>query len=241
MKKIISVLTIICLVLLSSTFTPNDAFAEINSEKECSTCQKDSVQDAINILEEQGTEVIQEVSKKSKEKAIFIVENDNTNQSRNKIISNYLKQGFKKVEKAQSFVEFKNLVDQGIIYENIMSYTVHYYNQKQQKIVSEVFWIDMKNEKILTSTLTSFNLDNENGVILDVFKDQPINSMQDNYIIQARGFTFNGVSFACGMSGLIACASMCAGLHFIPLVGVGVGVTCDFLCGTAFAAGCSIS
>ncbi|WP_427108645.1 putative immunity/bacteriocin fusion bifunctional protein [Lysinibacillus xylanilyticus] len=244
MKKFINILTVVCLALFSSVFISEDANAEINSGKECSTCQKeDAVQDAINFLEKQGTEVIQEVSKNSQEKAKFIVESDDTNQKGNSIISTYLNQGFKKAEAAQTFVEFKDLEDQGIIYEDIMNYTIHYYNEDQETVISENIWIDMKEEKILASTLTSLNLNNKDGEILDTFNVGKVEKDKSSNLVQARGtnFEFNGVSFACGMSGLIACASMCVGLHFIPGVGLVVGGTCDFLCGAAFAAGCSIS
>ena len=245
MKKLINILTVVCLALFSSAFISEDANAEVNSGKECSTCQKEyAVQDAINFLEKQGTEVIQDVSKKSQEKAKFIVESDDTNQKGNSIISTYLNQGFKKAEAAQTFVEFKNLEDQGIIYEDIMNYTIHYYNGDQETVISENIWIDMKEEKILASTLTSLNLNNKDGEVLDTFNIGKVEKdKSSNQIKAAKGttFEFNGVSFACGMSGLIACASMCTGLHFIPGIGIAVGVTCDLLCGTAFAAGCSIS
>lgn len=53
-------------------------------------------------------------------------------------------------------------------------------------------------------------------------------------MIQTRGFKFNGVSFACGVAGLIACGSACLGLHVILLA-------CDTACGVAFAAGCAFT
>ncbi|MGE7696665.1 putative immunity/bacteriocin fusion bifunctional protein [Lysinibacillus sp. NPDC094177] len=242
MKKLINIASIVCLILFSFTFISENVNAESNLEKACQGCFENTIDDAILTLEEQGTEIIQKVPKTVQEKAKFIVKND-TSQERSTIISTYIKHGYEKVEEAQTYVEFKNLEDQDIIYDDILNYTIYYFSKQQFEVIRENIWIDMKHEKILSSDLILLDLVNNDAVVLDTFNIDKIDSDKSIDPLQRKGtkFTFNGVSFACGVSGLIACASACAGLHFIPGIGLVVGGTCDLLCGIAFAAGCSIS
>lgn len=245
MKKIVSVLTLVSLILFFFNL-PQSTKAETkeNEKGKGCLCEKGNitVEDTLKTLEKQGTDVIQEVPKKSQKKAELIVKKDSTIK-RISIISDYHKQGYKKINDAQTFVEFKNLEDQGIIYDDIMNYTIHYYNEEQDRIIRENFWIDMKEEKILASNIILLDLKNNDGYILDTFNVGKIDGTQSSNLVQVQGksFQFNGVSFACSVAGIIACASACGGLHFIPGIGPAVGGACDLACALAFAAGCSVS
>ncbi|MGE7929236.1 hypothetical protein [Lysinibacillus xylanilyticus] len=64
MKKLINIASIVSLILFSFTFISQNVNAEYNFEQACQGCLKEhTIDDAIMILEEQGTKIIQKVPK----------------------------------------------------------------------------------------------------------------------------------------------------------------------------------
>lgn len=229
--------------ILVFSLTPQQSTAVSNIAKEdCQCDNKDSnIQKAIEQLEDSGTEVIQEVSKKVKKSVNKVAKKDRNSEAK-KVLKSYKKKGYLLAKDAQVYTQFKNLEDQGINYENIVSYTAFYYdsnNKDNKKILREIMWIDLKEKKILMSNTTLLDFSDESYDVLDSFNIGEVEEANDSGISTYK-FKLNGVSFACSISGLIACGSMCGGLHFIPVVGVAVGGSCDVVCATAFAVGCAI-
>lgn len=72
MKKLINIPSIVCLILFSFTFISENVNAESNFEQACQGCLKENtIDDAIMILEEQGTEIIQKVPKSVQVETMF--------------------------------------------------------------------------------------------------------------------------------------------------------------------------
>ncbi|WP_139995284.1 putative immunity/bacteriocin fusion bifunctional protein [Kurthia sp. Dielmo] len=241
MKKILSVISMAFILVFS--LTPQQSTAVSNIAKEDCQCDNPNsdVQKAIEQLEASGTEVNQELSKKVKKSVNKVAKKDRNSEAK-KILKSYKKKGYLLAKDAQTYTQFKNLEDQGVNYENVVSYAAYYYdnnNKDNKKILREIMWIDLKEKKVLMSNTVLLDFSDESYDVLNSFNIGEVEEANDSGIATYK-FKFNGVAFACSMSGLIACGSMCGGLHFIPGVGLAVGGACDFACATAFAVGCAI-
>ncbi|CAM4437088.1 putative immunity/bacteriocin fusion bifunctional protein [Paenibacillus tarimensis] len=107
-----------------------------------------------------------------------------------------------------------------------------YSREEDGEYIALAAWVDMNSKQALDVTVT--HIDNNNDISL-VF--QSTNSTTSNPgVITTDDFQFNGQSFVCSMTGLFACISYCGIWH---LVNPGEGLTCDILCGGAFAFACS--
>ncbi|WP_229293688.1 putative immunity/bacteriocin fusion bifunctional protein [Staphylococcus ratti] len=107
-----------------------------------------------------------------------------------------------------------------------------YKNEKTKEIVVSETIYDSYNKKI-TKFVAGKQKMEKNA------KDKIL--VNKNYIEKkdstTYGFTWNGKAFACSMGGLLACAHYC-GIWLI--VNPIAGGTCQAVCGTAFAAACSL-
>jgi hypothetical protein len=107
-----------------------------------------------------------------------------------------------------------------------------YFNAAKGEYITLAAWVDLKAKKLLEITVT--HIDAEQNVNL-IFHSAGSNSNAPGQIAPFD-FEFNGQSFACSLTGLFNCISYCGIRH---LVNPAAGVTCDILCGTAFAFACS--
>jgi len=89
--------------------------------------------------------------------------------------------------------------------------------------------VDLVEEKVLDLTVTHIDTEQNVSLIFHSIGNDP-------GLITPMDFEFNGRSFACSMTGLFACISYCGIWH---LVNPAAGITCDILCGGAFAFACS--
>lgn len=115
-----------------------------------------------------------------------------------------------------------------------------YKNKNTKEIVISETIYDSHNKKITKFVAEKRNMDNNKNGKLLVNKNYVDNNSQGNNQDQTatRGFKWNGKSFACSMAGLYACAHYCGVWAVVNPI---AGGTCEAVCGTAFAAACSVS
>lgn len=153
------------------------------------------------------------------------------------------KDGFEKVEldRENSKIKYSAFTDKGRVYTYMSSDA--YKNEKTKEvIISEVVY-DTYSEEIKQFVVEKRSMvDPEVSEILVNYingdlSNENLDEKDDGFSLYA-GFKWNGKSFTCSMGGLALCGHHCAlWAIFNPIAGGG----CAVVCGTVFAAACSLS
>lgn len=245
-KKLLSLFMLASLVFNGFMLGGNTVSADTSNV--CNDCiQKNLGKDfdgVVKDLERDGTKVNLNVTAETKKELLSIVKNKDTSQFFNQLeeIKNL---GFKNEEKANSFVTFSDLKDTNFTYKNVGIVT-QFYLKNNKEIVEKQVWVDLEKKEVIRYDLIKITVNSSGKTNLEAIANYDIKTIdvktdnvvnKDNYQ-GAKKFNFGGLSFACSVSGMIACAAAFGGLAVvIPWVGIPAGVACEL----AFAAGCSIS
>lgn len=220
-------MTTFALILFS--FAPS-----VSAQPTCEECGDKSIAELITKLEEEdGTQTNLNPDESVTEKMNTIVSDMEIEFS--EILTNVEQKGFLKDEQVSNYITFENLKDDEKIYENVGLIT-EFYIKDQKELVQKQVWVDLKNDEVIRYNLNEIHAETEsfeNLVTYDIKADQ---SQEEG--LQPYGFKFNGVSFACSISGIIACTAATGGLAvYYPWVG---GVA-SVACASAFAVGCAFT
>lgn len=188
-------------------------------------------------LEEEGTTVNFEVDKTIKKqinKSVSSIEKQNKAE-----LAELNKKGYKNEASTNSYVEFKDLVDLDTTYSHVGAFT-SFMVKNQNELVQKIVWVNLETQDVIRYELNEITIENQDEknteeIFAYDVKEATSPSTGD---FQTMGFTFNGVSFACSMSGLLLCGVSFGGLAIAHPLAAGVAMG---ICGTAFAAGCSVS
>lgn len=211
--------------------------AEIK-KSECVSCTGDTqqvIKDALKQLEADGTKTNLQISSNEK------TELNNIIQEKDKEYANALKllkkDGFKVETKANNYITFENLKDENVTYEKVGVVT-EFSIKNSKEIVKKQVWVDLKEKQVVRYDVVKIQ---DNG------SSEPTITKIANYDVKEKiatengtqdGFKFNGISFACSVSGVLACAAATGGLAvYFPYVGAAVSLACVM----AFNTGCSFT
>ncbi|WP_160724940.1 putative immunity/bacteriocin fusion bifunctional protein [Bacillus sp. USDA818B3_A] len=147
------------------------------------------------------------------------------------------KDNFKEERKADSYITFENLTDEGITYKKVGVYTSFFVKEADQEVARKQVWLNLDTNEVVRYDVFKFNADGDATQIAQYDKNQEKAESQSG-TYSAKGFKFSGVSFACSMAGIIACTAAFGGLTvFVPMV----GAVASLGCAIAFNVGCSFS
>ncbi|WP_240622422.1 putative immunity/bacteriocin fusion bifunctional protein, partial [Staphylococcus lutrae] len=114
--------------------------------------------------------------------------------------------------------------------------TVYKNTKTKEIIVSELIYDSYHNK--ITKFVAEKRKQTENKEGKLIVNKNYIAQEDNQNAPQAVGFKWNGKAFACSMGGLYACAHYCGVWAIVnPIAGAG----CEVVCGTAFAAACSLN
>ncbi|EMK2598755.1 putative immunity/bacteriocin fusion bifunctional protein [Bacillus cereus] len=249
-KKIIAVCSsaLVLTLGIGSNLASANTITPITPVKECNSCTETfgvSIEDGIKQLEKEGTKTNLTVSNKDKSniKKIVVQKDKEYKDALQPLKTN----GFKVETKADNYIVFENLKDETTKknYEKVATYTEFFYNKSSNELARKQVWVDLKEQEVVKYDVVKFKTDGSEEASLlvsydkNIASNQTTTSTQDNGpVMYASKFSFGGISFACSMSGMIACAAAFGGLAVvIPWVGIPAGVACEI----AFNAGCSVS
>ncbi|SDJ73661.1 putative immunity/bacteriocin fusion bifunctional protein [Salimicrobium halophilum] len=244
MKKASLLLMVSVLILNGLAFGPTIASANSTTNaKVCEDCVEDnlgkSFDEVVQELEEQGTETNLDVNAKSKTRLLKTVKEMDKEEFSERL-KEVKKKGFKHEKKADSFVTFTNLKDQDTTYEKVGIVTQFYLKNESELVQKQVFVNMKKNEVIRYDLLQIESIDEGQPFVKELagydVKEKSSNNNSGQF--QTADFSFNGVSFACSTSGVIACAAAFGGLTvYFPAAGAALSLGCVL----AFNAGCSFT
>ena len=153
-----------------------------------------------------------------------------------KAVNKQLLKGFKEKKDSEMFITFNNTSLGGYDYEKAIVFATLLKN-KDGDISVVSAWVDAKKEEIIKYTVgTVTNADPEKYNELVAY--EKAKKVEGDF--SASGFTFNGKSFACSMTGVFTCVVYCGVVGMACGPGApACGTICDIVCGAAFAYGCS--
>jgi len=200
-------------------------------EAACPVCT--DLDSAITDLAKAGTTTNLEVDNKTKSEMNKLVK------AKDKDYKQELKQlekdNFKEENKADSYISFENLTDDGITYKKVGVFTSFFIKKGNQEVARKQVWLNLDTNEVVRYDVFKFNADGDATQIAQFDKNQEKAEAQSG-TYSTKGFKFNGVSFACSMAGIIACTAAFGGLAvFFPVIG---GVA-SLGCAIAFNVGCS--
>jgi putative immunity protein/bacteriocin len=240
LKKFFALFSV-TILFLSGFSIFGEKSASASTLPECKSCTEYfgmSLSDAIKALADDGTTTNLNVTAKEKKEIQKIVKDKEKEYS--KKLRDLKKAGFEHVDKADNYVTFTNLNDDANnkSYEKVGVFTEFFINKKTKEFADKQVWIDLKTKEIVRYNLFKANLDGSGNPTELITFDQAAKYENNSGVVTASRFKFSGVSFACSLSGLIACTAAFGGLEVvIPEFGAAVALGCDL----AFAAGCATS
>lgn len=224
MKKYLKFTIIISLLFLFISNTMPYSEAKETKENNLLSMQKEKFKDK-NIE-------IQEMSQKE-------IQFLQTLQEKNKDIKNIKaqmqKENYKEIKLENINSKLKYTTKDGKGYGFIVNSA--YKNEKTKNIVVTETIYDSYNKKITKFVAEKkSSTKNQEGKLL-ANKDYVEKTPDKNTKILKAGFKWNGKSFSCSMAGLYACAHYCGVWAIVNPI---AGGACQAVCGTAFAAACSV-
>ncbi|WP_146547628.1 putative immunity/bacteriocin fusion bifunctional protein [Rummeliibacillus suwonensis] len=248
MKKLF--FTFLITVFAISTLGSNFVQAK-TTEDDCNQCEIRS-NELIKEIEKDGTDVIFDVNQEDQTilENSFIKTQDYFKSSINAIE----KKGFEFKQEANSYLILKNYThDDGKTYEKVGILNAFYIKKNNKSFYKFFVVVDLKNNEPLQYQVVKYTNNLKNAkIVYDTSSEdlekynkndkitewQPENNPSKITLMKAKKFKFSGISFACSVSGIIACAAAFGGLAaVVPGVGIAAGLACEL----AFAAGCSVS
>lgn len=228
--KIIKLVSIISLFLL--VFSTNFSNAYANEEQKSSLLE--------NQKEKLKSKNI-EVSQMTKKEISFLEQLQNKNEDMQKFEKQMKKEEFKKIKLEDKNSKLKYLATEAND-KNAYGYIANnaYKNEKTKEIVVSETIYDNYNKKITKFIAEKRSMtENKEGKILinKNYVEHKAEKVDKNKPVAYAGFKWNGKAFACSMAGLYACAHYCGVWAIVNPIAGGV---CEAVCGTAFAAGCSV-
>ncbi|HGZ3149566.1 TPA: putative immunity/bacteriocin fusion bifunctional protein [Staphylococcus aureus] len=228
--KIIKLFSIISLFLL--VFSANFSNAYANEEQKSSLLE--------NQKEKLKSKNI-EVTQMTKKEISFLEQLQNKNEDMQKFEKQMKKEGFKKIKLEDKNSKLKYLATEAND-KNAYGYIANnaYKNEKTKEIVVSETIYDNYNKKITKFIAEKRSMtENKEGKILinKNYVEYKAEKVDKNRPVTYAGFKWNGKAFACSMAGLYACAHYCGVWAIVNPIAGGV---CEAVCGTAFAAGCSV-
>ncbi|KXY40032.1 hypothetical protein AT257_06730 [Bacillus cereus] len=231
------------LMIFALTFTVIGSNVFAAEQNDCSIGCGDMT-DAVNELKKEGTDIS---FKPSVEEKKIIDKQVNTFKKKNaNTFKQFTENGYKALNAADSYVVFENLKDEdGVVHEKVAVYTGFYGNDKNKELGRVQIWVDVKKDTVNQYTLGKVTNEGKGfDTILDSDQDNGHAylvgdaSNNDGPSLYKASFKFSGVSFACSLSGVIACLAAFGGLAIVVPTW---GAVASTACGVAFAAGCAIS
>lgn len=212
------------------------ANAETN-EKWCNVCENpNAIQDAIDQLASEGTTTNLTVNKKDKQQIDKITAQKDKEYKQE--LKDLKKNGFKEEKKADNYITFENLKDEDVFYEKVGVLT-QFYIKSNEEIARKQVWIDLKKNEVVRYDIITLDVDGTSTQVVtyDIKSNQDNDNNGGVIILKSKSkFKFNGISFACSASGLIACSAAFGGL---TVVVPAVGAVASLGCALAFTVGCS--
>jgi putative immunity protein/bacteriocin len=200
-------------------------------EAACPVCA--NLDSAISDLEKTGTTTNLEVDNKTKAEMNKLVKSKDKDYKQE--LKQLKKDDFKEENKADSYITFENLTDDGVTYKKVGVYTSFFIKKGNQEVARKQVWLDLDKNEIVRYDVFKFNADGDASQIAKFDKNNETASSQAGAYSVSK-FKFNGVSFACSMAGIIACTAAFGGLaFFFPVIG---GIA-SLGCAIAFNVGCS--
>ncbi|WP_296975622.1 putative immunity/bacteriocin fusion bifunctional protein [Thermobacillus sp. ZCTH02-B1] len=220
----------LAIVLVFAFIVPSANAQTASSNCQCSSGNEIALNQIRSELEANGVEIVD--SLKANEKAIVNGLVNGQLAIHRRQLELYGFRNYTPINGADMYKGFKNVEFNNRNYNYVAVLYNVYFNAAKGEYITLAAWVDLKVKKLLEITVT--HIDAEQNVNL-IFHSAGSNSNAPGQIIPFD-FEFNGQSFACSLTGLFACITYCGIWH---LVNPAAGVTCDILCGTAFAFACS--
>lgn len=233
MKK--ALLVVLTLVFSLGAYLPNQQ-ANAQGQPDCKTCSLKDVYTEDEMLEELNElgVTIDETNKEDQKLVKKMVKKQN---KMNKEINKLLNKGFKDYKDAEMFMTFNDTHLGGYDYEEAIVYASLLKDKKTGDLAMVSAWVDTKNEEIIKYTVGTITNDNPE-VYNELASYEKAKETEGDFA--ASGFKWNGKSFACGMSGVLACITYCGVVGMACGPGApACGTVCDLVCGAAFAYACS--
>lgn len=214
-------------ILTFVLLVPTTSAHEANPNCQCSSGGGMTLDQVRDELEASGVEIVDSLT--ANEKAIVDQIVNDQMAARNAALTLYGFSNYSLITGADMYKGFKNVELDNVTYDYVaVNYKV-FFNESNEEYIALAAWVDLEAEKVLDITVTHIDTDQNVSLIFHSIGNDP-------GLITPFDFEFNGQSFACSLTGVFACISYCGIWH---LVNPGVGVTCDLLCGAAFAFACS--
>lgn len=225
-------ITFVAFVLLSA-FNPVKADALENPSESCgcSTKNQDGITpaEARVILENDGVEIIDNVSSNDKESVESIIKNSLNNYK--ETLDEYSFNTYEQIPSSDVYIKFLNVEMNGVLYSEVVTkYTI--FEDASNNLITQASWIDLENNTIIELGMAKIDTNKEISEVL-VIDNHP--KVEDGQIVPLKDWSMFGQKFACSMTGLVACGVYCVTW---ALVHPAAGVTCEFVCGGAFAVAC---
>lgn len=226
--------TFVAFVLLSA-FTPVKANAYENSSQSCGCSNnKEGItpEEARAILEADGVEIIDNVSIDDKERVNFIINTSLNNHKQP--LNEYSFGNYEQIPSSDVYIKFQNIEMSGVFYSEVVSkYTV--FKDSSNNLITQSTWIDLEKNNILELGMALIDINQEVFEIL-VIDNHPKAAAEEGLVVPfEKDWSMFGQKFACSMTGLVACGVYCTVWGLVNPV---AGVTCDIVCGAAFAVAC---
>ncbi|MGG0419795.1 putative immunity/bacteriocin fusion bifunctional protein [Priestia aryabhattai] len=231
--------SLMAFVILLGLVTPYSiANAQGTNTKEKSDCQTCSLKDQYSekelrdMLEDEGV-TIDDTSDKDKEAVQKLL---NSKKSIKDELKKQKEKGFKNYTDAKMYMTFNNAHLGGYDYEKAVVYGTLLQDADGNVLVVSA-WADLENNKLIKYEIGKVTNDNPNE-FQSLVSYEKSKKVEGDF--SASGFKWNGKSFACGMSGVLACITYCGVVGMACGPGAAAcGTVCDVVCGSAFAYACS--
>ncbi|MGE7827555.1 putative immunity/bacteriocin fusion bifunctional protein [Paenibacillus sp. NPDC093718] len=227
-------ITFIAFVIFS-VFTPVKANAYENSSQSCGCSNnKEGItpDEARAILEADGVEIIDNVSKDDKESVNSIIDTHLSNYQQS--LNDYSFSNYEQIPSSDVYIKFQNVEMNGVLYSEVVSkYTV--FKDSSNNLITQSSWIDLEKNNVVELGMALIDNNQEVFEIL-VIDNHPKATAEEGIIVPfEKDWSLFGQKFACSMTGLVACGVYCTVWGLVNPV---AGVTCDIVCGAAFAVAC---
>lgn len=226
--------TFIAFVMLSA-FTGVKANAYENSSQSCGCSNKKediTPDEARAILEADGVEIIDNVSKDDKESVNSIIDTYLNNYQQS--LKEYSFFDYEQIPSSDVYIKFQNVEMNGVLYPEVVSkYTV--FKDSSNNLITQSSWIDLEKKNVLELGMALIDKDQKVFEILVVDNHSKATAEEGKIVPFEKDWSLFGQKFACSMTGLVACGVYCT---VWGLVNPAAGVTCDIICGAAFAIAC---
>ncbi|GIQ63408.1 hypothetical protein PACILC2_19760 [Paenibacillus cisolokensis] len=206
---------------------PTTSAQEATPDCQCSSGGEATLDQVRTELEANGVNIVDSLT--IKEQAIVDQVVNDQMAAHNVALQQYEFSDYTSIDGAAMYKGFKNVELDNHTYDYVaVNYNV-FLNKENEEYIALAAWVDLEAAKVLDITVTHIDTDQEISLIFH-------STGNNSGFITPFDFEFNGRSFACSLTGLFACISYCGIWHLVNPV---AGVTCDFLCGGAFAFACS--